>query len=159
MTINGMPLHPLVVHGAVVLVPLALIFAALTFVAGIRRTMTFLAGATGMVAFIFVALAHSSGERLEESLPGSAAISRHAEMAGPIVPLVFATGAVLAVLAILELPRPAIVTDIRERLAAARWVLPAGRVAGIVLAVISVVQVILIGDSGAAAVWSGVAGS
>lgn len=154
MTINGIPVHPLIVHGAVVFVPLMLLFAALIFVKRIRRTMTVLAGITGVIAFIFVVLARQSGEGLQESLPSNPAITEHAELAGPIAPLVFAAGGVLAVLALLELPRPAFVADLRTRLFAARWVQPAAVALGLVLAIAATVQIVLIGDSGAMAVWS-----
>lgn len=154
MNVNGLPLHPLIVHGAVVLVPLTLIFAALLFIRRIRTPMTLMAGVSGIVAFIFVAVAHNSGEQLQEALAPSQAITKHAELAGAIMPLAFATGAVLAVLALLELRRPAALVRFSSRLSTYRWVLPVLRVCGVLLAVASVVQIVLLGDSGAAAVWS-----
>jgi len=156
MTINGIPVHPLIVHGAVVFVPLALVFAALQFVPRIRRAMTFIAGCAGVLAFIFVALAHNTGEQLQAELPNNPAIIQHADQAGTIMPLTFATGALLAILAILELPAPAALVQVRDRIHSYPAVLPIVRIAALLLGVVSVVEIVLIGDSGAAAVWHGV---
>ena len=156
MTINGIPVHPLIVHGAVVFVPLTLVFTALLFIRRISRSMTFMAGCAGVLAFIFVAIAHNTGEQLAAALPANPAIIQHADQAGTIIPLTFATGALLAILAILELPAPEALVQLRGRLQAYRIVLPIVRIAALVLAVVSVVEIVLIGDSGAAAVWYGV---
>ncbi|MCZ2401990.1 hypothetical protein IV498_02010 [Paenarthrobacter sp. Z7-10] len=153
MTLNGIPLHPLIVHGAVVFVPLTLVFAALLFLRRIRRTMTYMAGAAGVLGFIFVAVAHNTGEQLQEALPSNRAIIQHAELATTIMPLTFAVGFLLTVLAILELPAPVAVVKVRTRIQSYRVVLPLVRVVALLLAVVSVVQIVLLGDSGAAAVW------
>jgi hypothetical protein len=156
MTINGIPVHPLIVHGAVVFVPLTLVFAALQFIPRIRRAMTYMAGCAGVLAFIFVAIAHNTGEQLEAQLPNNPAIIQHANQASTIIPLTFAAGALLAILAILELAAPGVLVQVRGRVQSYRLVLPIVRIAALVLAVVSVVEIVLIGDSGAAAVWYGV---
>lgn len=153
MTINGLPLHPLVLHAAVILVPLTLVFAALLFVPRIRKSMTILAGATAVVAFIFVVISKETGEDLEELLPESAAIEAHAELAEWIVPLTIATAALLGVLALLELPWPRALVRVRAWIDKRTWVLPALRIAGLILSIASVIDIVFIGDSGAAAVW------
>ncbi|HEY8295331.1 MAG TPA: DUF2231 domain-containing protein [Micrococcaceae bacterium] len=158
MTINGIPIHPLIVHGAVVFVPLTLIFAALLFIPRISRTMTFMAGIAGVIGFIFVAIAHNTGEQLQAALPSNPAIVRHADLATTIMPLTFATGALLALLAILELPAPAALVQVRARIRSFRAVLPVARIVALLLAVVAVVQIVLLGDSGAAAVWANVGG-
>ena len=65
-TVLGLPVHPLVVHAAVVLVPLAaLLLLAIGALAAVRRWARVLTPATAVVALMLVPLATSSGENLE----------------------------------------------------------------------------------------------
>jgi hypothetical protein len=153
MEVIGLPLHPLMVHGAVVFVPLMLVFAVLMFVPRISRSMTVLAGATGITAALFVAAARITGEDLRRTEGTTTEIVRHENLAEPILPLVLAPAVVLAILALLELGWPRGAARLQEKAAAASWALPAIRVFSVMLAVASVFQVVLIGASGAAAVW------
>ena len=49
MTINGIPLHPLLVHAAVVFVPLTAVLAALLFVKRMRPALTWAAALVQVV--------------------------------------------------------------------------------------------------------------
>lgn len=155
MIINGLPLHPLVVHAAVVFVPLMLVFAILLFIPKIRRSMTYAAGITGIVAFLFVALANQSGEALQQQIPSTQAILKHVSLAAGVPLIVFVAGGILTVLAILELPKPAVLVSFRRQLDSLRWVMPLGRVLGLVMALVAVYFVYNLGESGALAVWAG----
>ena len=65
--ITGLPWHPLIIHGVVVLVPLAAIGVVLVmFIPKIRRTYSPLVLGTLYVATIFAFLATQSGEALAE---------------------------------------------------------------------------------------------
>lgn len=80
-TIFGLPLHPLVVHAVVVLVPLALLVAVVVAVSDTWRQRL----ATPLLLLVLIAtgsafLAKASGESLAELLPGTEAIEEHAEI-------------------------------------------------------------------------------
>jgi uncharacterized membrane protein len=99
-TISGIPLHPLVVHIPVVLIPLAFVGAILAlFVPKWRGWCLPLTAVFATVSLVGVQLAIQSGEGLEEILDEeSAAIERHsqlAEQARPMV-LVFVVFAIAA---------------------------------------------------------------
>ena len=81
-TILGLPAHPLIVHGAVVGVPLAA-FAALWYVLrpAQRDTWWILCAVTVAVAWVFTFLAGQTGESLEHALHHSALIRDHAQWA------------------------------------------------------------------------------
>ncbi len=153
MIINGLPLHPLVVHAAVVFVPLMLVFAILLFIPKIQRSMTYAAGITGVVAFLFVALANQSGEALQQQVASTQAILTHVQLAQGVPLVVFVAGGILTVLAILEFPKPLALVRLRARLGSLRWVMPLGRILGLVMAIVSVYLVYNLGESGALAVW------
>jgi len=89
-TISGIPLHPLVVHVPVVLVPLAFFGAiAALFVPRWRSWCLPLTAAFAAVSLVGVQLAIQSGEGLEEILDEeSAAIERHSQLAEQARPMV-----------------------------------------------------------------------
>jgi len=148
-TVFGLPVHALVVHATVVLVPLA---ALSVHNAAVWPRFRGWAGwgpvALAVVALVLTPLSTSSGEELEHRVGSSALVEKHAELAGM---LIWWTVPVAV-------------------LAAAGWWLHRRRRAGaglpVALSVLSVVvaagtlvQVVLIGHSGAEAAWSGVASS
>jgi hypothetical protein len=155
MIINGLPLHPLVVHAAVVFVPLMLVFAVLLFIPKIRKAMTYAAGITGIVAFLFVALANQSGEALQQLVPNTQAVVNHVRLAQGVPLIVFVAGGILTVLAILELPKPVALVRFRHTLDSLGWVMPLGRILGLIMAMVAVYFVYNLGESGALAVWGG----
>ncbi|MFB4298566.1 DUF2231 domain-containing protein [Actinomadura sp. NTSP31] len=154
-TLWGLPTHPLVVHLVVFLIPLTV--AATLGVALWPRARKVAAPwvlALATAAVISVPMATSSGENLEERVPHSALVERHAELADTLLPLAAAMWLGLAVLT-------GVGWYTRRRSATApRWA-GAVTVAAAVLAVggaaASGVQVVQIGHSGANAVWHGVA--
>ena len=109
--------------------------------------------AAAAVALVLVPVTTSSGETLEHTLPRTALIEAHTHLADGLLPWVIAllVGAVIGYWPHLASVRPQVWTPPR------RLVL-AGAVIGTVAAVGALVEVVLIGHSGAAAAWSQVAG-
>lgn len=141
-SVAGLPLHPLVVHGVVVLLPLMAVLTVL--VAVVRRWKGgawFVVAANAVVA-VMAFVAKESGERLEDALPfDSDAIERHTEL-GDVLPL-FAVGVLVASVVVALLRG-------RTRL---RWL-------GVALAAVAgaaaITWTVLTGHSGSAAVWEGI---
>ncbi len=167
-TIGGVPLHPLIVHAVVVLVPLASLLLLLAAVSPrIRRWAGILTPITATLALVMVPLATQSGEALEKRVDASPALEEHTELGDSLLYFVL----VLAVLAwalwfLDRQARAAVATG-----SVASDGAHAAHASGtpvrsplltvvIVLSVISVlattVQVVRIGHSGASASWSDV---
>ncbi len=153
MTINGIPLHPLIVHAAVVLVPLAALFAILYAVLPARRWQTRTPAAVLAVgAALAVQLASMTGDQLKEQLHGNAVlIATHEQWAGLLQGAMWVLAA-LMVIGWWALPHenPLPDHDHRQGVTALATplvlLLPAAAVAVMVL-------VVLTGDAGARAVW------
>ncbi|HET7432303.1 MAG TPA: DUF2231 domain-containing protein [Nocardioides sp.] len=153
MTVNGIPLHPLVVHAAVVLVPLAALFAGAYAVLPRRRWQTRTPAAVlAVVAAAAVQLAAMTGDSLKEQLnENTSLIQTHEHWAG----LLQAAAWVLAGLMVIawwalphENPLPD--KDHREGVT----VLAKPLVVLLPLAAVTVLAlVVLTGDAGARAVW------
>ena len=80
--VGGLPLHPLVVHATVVLVPLAVLGAlAVVVFPAARRRYGSLVVVTAVVATLCTVIAEQSGEALEHTLPHNPAIEAHAAAA------------------------------------------------------------------------------
>ena len=162
--INGLPVHPLVVHAVVVLVPLAALGTiAIALRPAWRSTYGPLVVAAGILSVILCPVATSSGEALEERVgsPGE-----HAELGDQLVWFVVPVAVLALALVLLE----------RRRTPAGHRTGPSGRggdgatptsaasspVALKVVAALAVLaalatsfQVYRVGDSGAKAVWHG----
>jgi hypothetical protein len=172
-TIFGLPLHPLVVHATVVVVPLAALLLIASAVSGrVRRWAGWLTPAVAAVALVLVPLSTSTGENLEGAVGESPLVETHAELADQLLP--WAIGMVVLAFALVWLDRrepSQSGTTGRDggRDGAGRDGVrraggsPAGTnralaVAVTVLAVVAGlgtgVQVVRIGHSGAKAVWS-----
>lgn len=159
--INGIPVHPLVVHAIVVLLPLATLGTlAIAVRPAWRRPYGPLVVASALVATVLCPVATSSGEELEKRVgePGG----DHAELGESLV--WFALALLLASAALVYLQRQQ-----ERRLAADE---AAGRAAATsstmltVVAVLAVVvglaagfQVYRVGDSGAKSAWGDAAGA
>jgi uncharacterized membrane protein len=148
-TINGLPVHPLVVHAVVVLLPLAALgVIAIAVRPSWRTRFGSLVAATAGLAVITIPLATASGDQLKARVgdPG-----QHAELGDTL--LWFA----LPLLAV------AVALAWRNRRSAAGDPAPpsGGRPAvrmtvaalAIVIAAANLVQVYRVGDSGARAAW------
>jgi hypothetical protein len=162
--VSNLPVHVLVVHAVVVLVPLAVLGSiAVILWPAARRRYGWLVVAVTAVATAFIPIATSTGEGLEHSLPRTALISVHTHLGDQL--LVYVAGMLVLVTAFVALHQRNRSLARREgpgtTTAAAgltgRLRLAAGMIAAltVVLAVVSAVQVYRIGDSGARAAWSG----
>jgi hypothetical protein len=153
----GLPLHALVVHAVVVLVPLAVLAAVAVAVwPAARRRFDWLAVAVAVVATVCIPVATSTGEGLRDRLAPNPLIAAHAELGDQLLIAVAPMTVALAGFVLLtrrsrrtEGPG-AMVTGTSGWTRLATVVLA---VAVVVLAAISAVQVVRIGDSGARAVW------
>ena len=163
--VSGLPLHPLVVHAVVVLLPMAVLGSLVVAVRpAARRRWGWPVAVLTAVAVVSIPVATSTGEGLEHNLPRTQAIATHAELGDQL--LVFAAPLLLCVAAL------AFVDHRRRRgVAAARAAGPgtmtapratSGRArAGVAVlaaltvafALVSAVQVYRVGDSGARAAW------
>lgn len=148
-SIGGIPLHPLVVHAVVVLIPLAALgVMAIALVPKWRGRFGVLVVGVAAFATVMVPVATSSGEQLQESRPDSELIDKHAELGNAA--LYSAIPLLILAVALWWLGRRA------DRDAPVprwlNWLVPA---LAIGVAVVAIVQMVLIGHSGAKAVWSG----
>lgn len=138
-TFNGLPLHPLVVHAVVVLLPLSVVGAIVVALRPAwRQTYGWLVAGLLVVATALTPVATSSGEALEKRVgdPG-----RHAELGDQLI--WFEIALLVVLVAMLVLHRRGVVS------AAARGV----AVLVLIASVAAAVQVYRVGDSGAEAVW------
>lgn len=175
--IDGLPLHPLIVHFVVVLLPIAVLGSILTAVwPAVRRRFGWLAVAAAGVSAALVPVATDSGESLATRLPADPQIERHQELGELLIwwalPLFVAVTALMVVHTMSERKVAAEkkvkvgaagaeqedeqVTETPQR--------SGGRVvATIVAAVLTVgiavgtgVHIFRVGDAGARAVWEGI---
>ena len=147
--IFGLPMHPLVVHAAVVLLPLAA-FGTLVVAAWprARRHYAPLALVAAILALGAVGLAQQSGEALEESVTETALVRDHTSQGESVLPWAFvvtvaAAGAAAASMVADRAPRlrPRTITT----------VLVAAALIGTIGSTWTVVSV---GHSGAKAAWT-----
>jgi hypothetical protein len=153
---TSLPLHPLIVHAAVmflVLVPLAILVSV--FWRGLRNRLDWLLPLGALAGVATAIVADVTGQELLEQLKqGSTLVATHADLGekGPWVAGVFAVATILWWLTNSEV----MASWVEAKLP---W-LRAGRlplIASILMAVACVVTLVviyLIGDSGAAAVWT-----
>jgi len=179
-TVNGLPLHILLVHAVVVLMPLSAgLLVLTTFWTEARRR---LAGPNALLALstlVMVPLTTSAGEWLQEHLPRNEQIREHADIGGTAIFFAIA----LAVLTLVVWWRDRESTTVhltgqsraageaadsgRTTLTKARttlrtWLAPGSKTVTRVIAVLallvaaaSVYDIYKIGDSGAKASWDG----
>ena len=161
-TIGGIPLHPLIVHAVVVLVPLA---SLMLLVAAVSQRFRHWAGIltpiTATVALALVPFATQSGEALEKRVEASPALEEHTELGDSLIYFVLALTVLAWALWFLDRRARAAATTADAADGAPARVGRSGLMtAVIVLSVISVlattVQVVRIGHSGASASWSDV---
>ncbi|MYZ40108.1 DUF2231 domain-containing protein [Streptomyces sp. MnatMP-M17] len=168
--INGLPGHPLFVHGAVVLVPLtALVLVVCGLWSSAARRVGWVLPVMGLVTLVLVVLTTESGEWLEERVRESALVEEHSEMGSGLTPWAIALF-VLTVAAWLlgragsrrerdrrgEAGSPAgHGTAAVARLTSSLFVRVVVLVIALVVAVGAVIQVYRIADSGAKAAWEG----
>jgi hypothetical protein len=150
-TIFGLPAHPLIVHATEVVVPtaaLVLLVAALW--PRFRRWAKLLPLGLALVSLGLVPLSTESGEALAERVPGNALIRTHIDLAEGLLPWVLGMVVVAAVLLGWNRTKTAAKRP-------AKWVAVVIAVAALGVSSGTMVQAVLIGHSGATAVWSEVA--
>jgi len=155
-TFNGLPIHPLLVHFVVVVVPLAALCLVLSMAwPAARRRLGIVTPLVALAALVSVPIAVEAGEALEEQVNESALSELHGHLGRDLLPWVIALFAVSVVqwiwfryftgtgaLATRITSRPARIT-ITVLLAIAVAVVVVG----------AVYEVFVIGESGAKAVW------
>jgi uncharacterized membrane protein len=150
MEIMGLPLHPLVVHAVVVLVPLAalggIIISAWT---AARKRYGWLTVAFAAAGAASTFVAQEAGEALAATFTRQTpAIQTHMNLGGTLlvwaIILFVGTAAVMVAQRLIDQQNP------RGRVA-----LIAGGAVTAISAVVSLVQVVRIGHSGSTAVWGG----
>jgi hypothetical protein len=149
--INGLPVHPLVVHGVVVLVPLALLLLLASLAStAIRRRAGIATPLLATAALALIPLATESGESLQERVGEGPLIRAHAQLGESLLP--WMAGVTVVAWAVWWLGRR---TGERGDRAGSlgRWFIPLA-IVGLVVSVGAGVSVVRIGDSGAKAVWS-----
>ncbi|MFI0504261.1 DUF2231 domain-containing protein [Streptomyces albogriseolus] len=168
--INGLPGHPLFVHGAVALVPLtALALVVCALWSSAARRLGWVLPVMGLVTLVLVVLTTESGEWLEDRVQESLLVEAHAERGSGLTP--WAIALFLLAVAVWLLGRAGLRRErgrggeaggptgggasVVARMASSVVVRVVALVVALVVAVGAVVQVYRIGDSGAKAVWEG----
>lgn len=158
-TFFGLPLHPFIVHSTEVIVPLAALLVILTAAwPRFRRWAGYLTLAVTLVALVLVPISKESGEQLEERVGENGLIETHSELADGLLPWVI--GLVVVAAALLwwnireKRARAAATGTQSEAKRGPRWIPITLLVLALVVAGGTTVQAVLIGHSGAAAVWS-----
>lgn len=151
--VNGLPLHPLVVHAVVVLLPLSILGTlALVVRPAWRLRYGWLVVGCAALATAVIPLATATGEALAEQVPQEP--REHAELGEQLIWFAIPLLLVVAALVYLEhrkaSGRPAIGPSFLPGLVA---------VLAVVAALATGVQVYRVGDSGARATWEKVATS
>ncbi|MEV4659723.1 DUF2231 domain-containing protein [Micromonospora sp. NPDC049301] len=154
---RGIPLHPLVVHAAVVFVPLLVLAAAVyAFVPRLRRWIGWAALLLAIAAPLATQLATQSGEALKETLTAKgyppeilAQVAEHQRYGELTRSFTFGLGVSTLLLLLVTSGHPRV-----ARLPS--WVRLLLIAAIVVFGVLSAVYVVLAGDTGSRAVWTGV---
>lgn len=144
-SVAGLPVHPLVVHAAVVLLPLsAAALIALVFVPRWRKAFGWLTMAGLAVGTVAAYVAKESGEALAAEIGLPADHARWGDLLPVVAAMLF-----VAASAWFWLQRRASETSTRSV-----SVLVTG-IASVILATASIVLTVVVGHSGAQAVWAG----
>ncbi len=154
--VGGLPLHPLVVHAVVVLLPLAALgTVAIALVRRWRRTLGPFVVASAAVATALVPVATSSGEALARRVGGP---GEHAELGEQLiwfaVPLLVLSAAIVVLGRRRECAEPGAGADRTSRV-----LLRGLAVLAVVASLATGYQVYRVGDTGARAVWGEVSTS
>lgn len=147
----GLPAHPMLVHAAVVFVPLAVIgLMLIAVVTKWRSRYVTLVTILTFVAMGSVGLAQGSGEALQESVKRTQLVADHAEMGEDLLPWAFGLFVIAAFLLVVEIMRR---RDKPLKLPAKPMAI-AVVVLSVVVSAGAMYTVIKIGHSGAKATWN-----
>ena len=155
-SINGLPLHILIVHVVVIVVPIA---ALVVLVAAVwpraRRWLGLVTPILGIVAALVVPLATQAGAWLEDRLRSAPLIEKHAALGDTLWPWTLA----LAILSVVVYVWYRVVdkrpTDAPPSRSVRRLVAIVLAVAAVVVVPTGITLTVLIGESGSRAVWEG----
>ena len=174
ITVDGIPVHPLLVHAVVVLLPLAALGGlVIALRATWRRRFGIAVLAVTAAGVAAVPLATKTGAQLRAVLPANPAIEEHASLGNNVLPFALAFGVAVLLLVIAgrlaDREREAAVNGKRDVETAGgadvRVTRTWRRVAIVAAALVAftgvatTVQLVRVGHSGSAAVWHGVGGS
>ena len=150
----GLPAHPLVVHAAVVIVPLvAIATIVMAFSPKIRARIGWIVAGLGVLGFVFAFLAKESGESLLETTRLTAAVRTHAEMGSQGVIGAFLVGGSACALMLLDLYVARATSGGRAEPSIVRPLRGLFGVFAVGLCIFGSVLVIDVGHSGAKATW------
>lgn len=157
----GVPAHPLIVHAAVVFVPLAALGALAMGVSGrVRDRLGWIVVGLAVIAVGTVGLAQKSGEALADHVQPNALVDRHVEMGEAVLPWALGILLVTAAIMVLHTWGPRLLASSGAGAtppdAAPSWLRPGLLALGalaVVFALGASVQVYRVGHSGAAATW------
>jgi hypothetical protein len=149
--VSGLPLHVLMVHAVVVLVPLSVLGAlVIALWPAARRRFGWLVVGLTAVATACIPIATGSGEDLRDRLEPSDLIQQHAHLGDEL--LVFVIALLVFTLALVWFDHYRSRQDAEVR--NGRLLVVVATVLVVGFAVTSAVQVVRIGDSGAKAAWA-----
>ncbi|HWS57192.1 MAG TPA: DUF2231 domain-containing protein [Actinotalea sp.] len=157
----GLPVHPLIVHATVVLVPAAALAVALAAVwPPFRRWAFVLPLLLALAALLLVPLTVQSGEALEERVGETPLVETHADLGEGLLRWVLPLAVIAAGLFWLALRErrsaSAAGSAISPGSPVARWITVGLAAAALFVAGGTIAQTIAIGHSGATAAWSDV---
>ncbi len=149
--INGLPMHVLVVHAVVALIPLAALLTVLSAVwPAARRRLGIVTPLVALLAVGATFAAKEAGEWLQARVPRTPLINEHVDLGDTM--FYFAVGLFFA--ALLAWGIPTALTR-RGGQVPPPWVGVVVAVVAVALAGTAVVQVYRVGESGSKAVWTG----
>ncbi len=159
---GGLPLHPLFVHAAVISVPVvALLALAAAWIPKMRNWLGIVLPVLATLAFLATLVTQQSGEALAEQVTRTAAITAHTQIADVAVAgaaLLFAgTWVHWAWPRYFTRPRPGRSAALVADPGTARVLSVVIAIALSVVAVFAIVSMIIVGDTGARALWRGAA--
>jgi hypothetical protein len=157
MDVAGLPLHPLIVHAVVVLTPLTVLALLLgTFWPAARRRLGIVTPLAALVVLVLVPITVNAGLALAALIGPVPAVERHRQLGEMLLPWAIALFAVAAAQWAWYRWGDA---RVRERSpGAARVTAIVIGAASVVVGVGATAMLVLIGDSGARAVWGGIVG-
>ena len=150
-TLFGLPAHPLVVHAAVVLLPIAALgLIAVAAIPRSRRLYAPIVLGLALVATVAVGLAQQSGESLEDDVKETELVEEHTEQGETVLPWAIAVTVMSALVAAepyvrnrFDKPSPRVVTAVLVG-------------ASLIVGIGATYTVIDVGHSGAKSVWDDV---
>lgn len=150
-TIFGLPMHPLIVHATVVVVPTAALLVGLSAVyPRFRAWIGPVPALAALLSCVLVPLSTGSGEELQHRVGETSLVEKHAELADTLIWFVLPLAAIAV--AAWWLNRRSSTGD-----GPGKGLVATVAVAAVVLSGATLVDVAMIGHSGAKASWSKVA--